>query len=130
VHKDGLRSFGIIASVPKVSIEVFDIIHSFIHSFIHLAVCLTTGPKPLPKRALYIVRSRAFSFGCEYPLISLRSSDSFLRLLPRLLSLLSLLLSFLQYLLQKAVSKKNVTYTVSLPFTYFMQGILLLLESK
>jgi hypothetical protein len=23
----------------------------------HLAVCLTTGPKPLPKRALHIVRS-------------------------------------------------------------------------
>ena len=32
-------------------------------SFIHyLVVCLTTGPKPLPKRALHIVRSRAFSF--------------------------------------------------------------------
>ena len=30
--------------------------------FIHLAVCLTTGPKPLPKRALHIVRSRASSF--------------------------------------------------------------------
>ena len=28
----------------------------------HLAVCLTTGPKPLPKRALHIVRSRASSF--------------------------------------------------------------------
>ena len=32
------------------------------HSFIHLVVCLTTGPKPLPKRALHIVRSRASSF--------------------------------------------------------------------
>jgi hypothetical protein len=31
-------------------------------SFIHLAVCLTTGPTLLPKRALYIVRSRASSF--------------------------------------------------------------------
>jgi len=31
-------------------------------SFIHLVVCLTTGPKPLPKRALHIVRSRASSF--------------------------------------------------------------------
>jgi len=30
--------------------------------FIHLVVCLTTGPKPLPKRALHIVRSRASSF--------------------------------------------------------------------
>jgi hypothetical protein len=52
--------------------------------FIHLAVCLTTGPKPLPKRALHIVRSRASSFKWEYPLFSLRSSSSFLRLLPRL----------------------------------------------
>jgi len=55
-----------------------------IHSFIHLAVCLTTGPKPLPKRALHIVRSRASSFKWEYPLLSLRSSSSFLRLIPRL----------------------------------------------
>ena len=30
-------------------------------SFIQV-VCLTTGPKPLPKRALHIVRSRASSF--------------------------------------------------------------------
>jgi hypothetical protein len=30
--------------------------------FIHLAVCLTTGSKPLPKPALHIVRSRACSF--------------------------------------------------------------------
>ena len=28
----------------------------------HLVFCLTTGPKPLPKRALHIVRSRASSF--------------------------------------------------------------------
>jgi hypothetical protein len=52
------------------------------HSFIHLAVCLTTGPKPLPKRALHIVRSRSSSFKWEYPLFSLRSSNSFLHLLP------------------------------------------------
>jgi hypothetical protein len=50
--------------------------------FIHLVVCLTTGPKPLPKRALHIVRSRASSFKWEYLLLSLRSSNSFLRLLP------------------------------------------------
>jgi hypothetical protein len=50
--------------------------------FIHLVVCLTTGPKPLPKRVLHIVRSRACSFKWEYPLLSLRSSNSFLRLLP------------------------------------------------
>jgi len=55
---------------------------SVILIFIHLAVCLTTGPKPLPKQAVHIVRSRASSFKWEYPLLSLRSSNSFLRLLP------------------------------------------------
>jgi len=34
----------------------------FTCAFIHLVVCFTTGPKPLPKRALHIVRSRASSF--------------------------------------------------------------------
>jgi hypothetical protein len=43
--------------------------------FIHFVVCLVTVPKPLPKRSLYIVR---------YTASSLRSSSSFLRLLPRL----------------------------------------------
>jgi hypothetical protein len=52
--------------------------------FIHLAVSLTTGGKPLPKRALHIVRSRASTFRCGYHLLSLRSSSSFLRLLPPL----------------------------------------------
>jgi hypothetical protein len=52
--------------------------------FIHLAACLTTGPKPLTKRAVHIVRSRASCFRWEYPLLSLRSSSSFLRLIPRL----------------------------------------------
>ena len=48
-------------------------------------ICQTTGPKPLPKRFLHIVRSRASSFNWHYPLLSLSSSSSFLRLLPRLL---------------------------------------------
>jgi len=52
------------------------------YSFIHLVVCRMTGPKPLPKRALHIVRSRASSFKWQYPLLSLRSSNSFLCLLP------------------------------------------------
>jgi hypothetical protein len=39
--------------------------------FIHAVVCLTTGTKPLPKRALHIVRSRASSFKWEYHLPSL-----------------------------------------------------------
>jgi len=53
-------------------------------AFIHLVVCLTTGPNPLPKRALHIVRSKASSFKWDYHLLSLRSSSSFLRLLLRL----------------------------------------------
>jgi len=47
----------------------------------HSVFCLTTGPKPPPKRCLHIVRSRASSFKWEYPLLSLRSSSSFLHLL-------------------------------------------------
>ena len=56
-----------------------------ITSFIHSVFCLTTGPKPPLKRFLHIVRSRASSFKWEYPILSLRSSSSFLCLLPRLL---------------------------------------------
>jgi hypothetical protein len=59
-------------------------IHNCRVSVVHPAVCLTTGPKLLPKPALLLVRSRASSFKWEYPLLSLRSSSSFLRLLPRL----------------------------------------------
>ena len=54
-------------------------------TFIHSVFCLTTGPKPPLKRFLHIVRSRASAFKWEYPILSLRSSSSFLRLLPRLL---------------------------------------------
>ena len=48
-------------------------------------ICQTTGTKPLPKRFVHIVRSRASSFNWQYALLSLRSSSSFSRLLPRLL---------------------------------------------
>ena len=57
-----------------------------IEVFVHLVVCLTTGPKLLPKRALHIVRSRASSFKWEYPLLSLRSFNSFRSLLPNNIS--------------------------------------------
>ena len=53
--------------------------------FIHSIFCLTTCPKPPPKWFLHVVRSKASSFKWQYPLLSLRSSSSFLRLLPRLL---------------------------------------------
>ena len=63
-------------------VKVAGVLHCVCLVFIHLVVCLTTGPKPLPKRALHIVRSRASSFKWEYPLLSLRSFNSFLRFLP------------------------------------------------
>ena len=37
-------------------------------------ICQRTGPTPLPKRFLHIVRSRASSFNWQYALMSLRSS--------------------------------------------------------
>jgi hypothetical protein len=52
-----------------------------LYLLINLVVCITTGPKPLLKPAVHIVRSRACSFKWEYPLLYLRSSNSFLRLL-------------------------------------------------
>ena len=59
-------------------------IHSFVHSFSHSVVCHTAGSQPLPKRVLQTVRSIASSFNFQYPLFSLRSSNSYLLLLPRL----------------------------------------------
>ena len=53
--------------------------------YYYSVVCLTTGPKPLPKRFLHIAQSKASSFKWEYPLLSLRSSSSFSRVRPRLL---------------------------------------------
>jgi hypothetical protein len=52
--------------------------------FIHPAVCLTTGPQPLPKQFLHTVRATVSSFNLQYPLFPLRSSSSCLRLLLRL----------------------------------------------
>jgi hypothetical protein len=49
-------------------------------TFIPSAVCLTTGPEPLPKRVLYTVRSSASFSNSQYPVVSLRSSSSCLRL--------------------------------------------------
>jgi hypothetical protein len=49
---------------------------SFLHGrdilFIHSAVCLTTGPQSLSKRALHRLRSSASSSNFQYPLFSLR----------------------------------------------------------
>ena len=47
-------------------------------------ICRTTGPQPLPKRVLQTVRSGASYFNFQYSLLSLRSSSSWICLLPRL----------------------------------------------
>jgi hypothetical protein len=52
---------------------------------VQIVVCLARGPWPLPNWVLQIVRSWVSSFGFQYLLASLRSSNSCLRLLPRLL---------------------------------------------
>ena len=67
-----------------------------VETLLHLVVCLKTGPKTLPKRAFHIVPSRVSSFKWEYPFLSLRSSSSFLRLLPPLPVIPIPLLPFLQ----------------------------------
>jgi hypothetical protein len=54
---------------------------SVIHSISSLS---HNRSRPLPKWFLHIVQSRASSFRWEYPLLSLRSSNSFLHLLPHL----------------------------------------------
>jgi len=43
---------------------------------IHSVLCLTTGPKPLPKRVQLRVRYSASSFNFLYPIFSLRPSSS------------------------------------------------------
>jgi len=53
-------------------------------SFIHSIVCPTTGPQSLPKLVLHRVRFSASSFSFQYPVFSVRSFSSWLRLLPRL----------------------------------------------
>ena len=62
------KSLGRSGRKQATATEEFDfhIDHS-VHVF-----CLTTGPKPPPKRCLHTVWSRASSFKWEYPLLSLR----------------------------------------------------------
>ena len=60
-----------------------------LNAFIRQAVCLTTGPQPLPQRVLYTLQSSASTFNFQYSLICFMSSIICLRLLPRLAVTLS-----------------------------------------
>ena len=80
----------LLSSVACLSLPYFSSLSHRRNDFLYIyilssVICQTTSPKPLPKRFLHIVRSRASFFHWQYPLLFLRSSSSFLRLLPRLL---------------------------------------------
>jgi hypothetical protein len=76
---------------------VSTVVHTFMQSFIHSFSSLSYDrSKASSKAALHIVRSRASSFKWEYPLLSLRLSNRFLRLLPCIPVTCSPLVSFLQ----------------------------------
>jgi hypothetical protein len=94
---------------------------------VHLIVCLTSGPKPLPNGALHAVRSRASSIKWDYTVLSLSSSSSFLRLRPRFY--VTSIPPFIFHLITRC-RRQNVTKPFCLPFTYFMQDIPLILDSK
>jgi hypothetical protein len=55
-------SFLILSSSFFTINKSFDTVEFKLLTFIHSVFCLTTGPKPPPKRFLHIVRSRASSF--------------------------------------------------------------------
>jgi hypothetical protein len=100
---------------------------SFVHSFIHSPVCLTTGPWRPPKSVLHTVKSSASSLKFQYPLVSVRSSSSCLRLL-LLFSVTSTPHSITCFRRQ---SLNNImTDQVSLPSFYCMYGIPVLFDSK
>ena len=65
-------------ATPKCSTSCY--VHSFIQCSVRRQV-----QSLLQNESSFIVRSRASSFKWEYPLLSLRSSSTFLHLLPRLL---------------------------------------------
>jgi hypothetical protein len=66
---------------PSVRMEQLD--SHYYAPLIHCVVSVTTGQYPLLKRVLHPVRSSASHFNLQYPLFSLRSFSSCLRLLRR-----------------------------------------------
>ena len=107
--------------VSTVTMKSLDLSLSLIVLLIYVYILsFMTGPKPPPKWALHIVQSRASSFKWEYPLLSLRSSNSFLRLLPHLPVTSIPTFVFPSITRCRRQSTQDVTNPVSLLFTYFM----------
>ena len=61
-HFVGCNVLDFVSLYHKIKQQMLESQNTTNYIFIRLVVCLTTGPKPLPKRALHIVRSRASSF--------------------------------------------------------------------
>ena len=72
--------------VPKSIIPhtLNDNVFNSIIIYHHSVSCLTSGQQRLPKRVLQRVRSSVSSFNFQYLFVSFKSSNSSLRLLPRL----------------------------------------------
>ena len=62
-----IRSEVLTAVACGSSIRLYHVTCWNIHSFIHLAVCLSTGPQPLPNRVLQRLRAGASSFYHSHP---------------------------------------------------------------
>ena len=94
----------------------------------HSLICLTTSPQPLPKRVHHRMRYSSSSFNLQYLLISLRSSNNCLRLLPRPPRQFypSLYLSF-SNAFRTAVPTQHVTNPATLGPFHCIQDIPLLL---
>jgi hypothetical protein len=81
----------------------------------HSAVCLTAGPKPLPKPFLHTVPSNASSYNFQYPIFPLRPSSRCLHLLRRLPITVILRSLFPSITFIEAVPVQDVDNPVSLP---------------
>jgi hypothetical protein len=82
-----LRSFirHRIMNLSFANVNILPIRRQLINLFIYLfCILFYERLKPLPKPVLHTVRPSAASFKIQYPPVSLRSSSSCLRLLPRL----------------------------------------------
>lgn len=88
-------------------------------SFNHSVVCLMTGPQAPLKRVLHTVQYSAAYFNFQYPLFTLTSVSSCLRLFPLpLVSYILLSNSSSIMCFRKTVPMQNVTNLVSLPSLY------------
>ena len=93
LHSSGHRLF----TTPTVLARLTRRRLQFIHPSIYSIVCLMTGLYPLPKRVPHRGKTIASSFYFRYPLVSLRLSNSYLSLPPRVSATLSYFIVYVGY---------------------------------